>query len=299
MTTPQQKEAFDYFQSHAADWRAKAEGIGETQINIISQRNGFVMQVARERDSVKSFLDVGCGTGELVCEMAGMGPVSAVGVDYAPGMIELCEKKKNDAGLDNARFVVASVFDFPMEPGSYDLIAANGFIEYISQDEMLRFFDRVAAALPAGGSFVVGSRNRLFNLMSMNAYTAYEVETGGLEPVLEEAMFWANTQGMPRPGEPRKVVALQPGETRHAKHEIDVATRFQYTPFQLMKLLEERGLVSEEVYPAHIHGVTPAFKKEHPEVQTSIANLLQTYARKSFSLLVSSSSFMLHARKPG
>lgn len=295
MTTKQQLEALEYFSKHAGDWRAKAADVGSIKANVIEQRNGYVLQVADERPAMRSFLDVGCGTGELVCQIAKRG-VDATGVDYAPEMIDLASKKAQDEGITRAKFVSCSIFDFEMQRESYGLISANGFIEYISQQEMQTFFDLVAEALAPRGSFVVGSRNRLFNLVSMNDFTLQETESDGIDLLLREAVKWTTAKEMVGVVS-AECAPLQAPETEHAKTGIDVTTRFQYSPFQLINLLQERGLRAVEVYPVHIHGVTPSFKEANTEIHASIANLLQAYARHNTQLLVHASTFMLHVKK--
>lgn len=295
MTTKQQQEALEYFRRHARDWRAKAEGVGNTEVNVIEQRNGYVLQVADEHPAIRSFLDVGCGTGELVCQMVRRG-VDAIGVDYAPEMIDLASKKAQDEGIARAKFVCCSIFDFGMQRETYDLISANGFIEYISQQEMQSFFDLVAEALAPGGSFVVGSRNRLFNLLSMNDFTLLELDAGSVDLLLREGVKWTSAKEMVEVVS-AECAPLQAPETEHAKTGINVTTRFQYSPFQLINLLQDRGLRAVEMYPVHIHGVTPSFKETNTEIHASIANLLQAYARHNTQLLIHASTFMLHVQK--
>jgi 2-polyprenyl-3-methyl-5-hydroxy-6-metoxy-1,4-benzoquinol methylase len=295
MATKQQQDTLEYFRGHAGDWRAKAEGVGNSRVNVIEQRNGYVLQVADERSATQSFLDVGCGSGELVCQMARRG-VDATGVDYAPEMIDLASKKARDEGIARAKFVCRSIFEFSMQSESYDLISANGFIEYISQQELQSFFDIVAEALAPGGSFVVGSRNRLFNLVSMNDYTLSEIDTKSIELLLRESVKWSTAKAMVGVVH-AECAPLQAPETEHAKTGIDVRTRFQYSPFQLINLLHNKGLRAKEVYPVHIHGVPPSFKKANREVHTAIANLLQSYARGNTQLLTHASTFMLHVVK--
>lgn len=295
MTTKQQQEALDYFRKHAEDWRSKAGGLGSAKVNVIEQRNEYVLQVADECPAMRSFLDVGCGTGELVCHIARRG-VDATGVDYASEMINLASKKAQDEGTTRAKFVCCSIFDFEMQRESYDLISANGFIEYVSQQETQAFFDLVAQALAPGGSFVVGSRNRLFNLVSMNDFTLQEAESGGIDLLLREAVKWTTAKEMVGVVS-AECAPLQAPETEHTKTGIDVTTRFQYSPFQLINLLQDRGLRAVEVYPVHIHGVTPSFKEANPEMHASIANLLQAHARHNTQLLAHASTFMLHVKK--
>jgi len=295
LTTKQQKEALDYFRKHAEDWRSTAVGLGSAKVNVIEKRNEYVLQVSDERSATRSFLDVGCGTGELVCQMAKHG-VDATGVDYAPEMIDLASKKARDEGIPRAKFMCSSIFDFEMHSERYDLISANGFIEYVSQQEMQTFFDLVAQALTPEGSFVVGSRNRLFNLVTMNDFTLQETESGDIDLLLREAVKWTTAKEMVGVVSAESA-PLQAPETEHTKTGIDVATRFQYSPFQLITLLQARGLRAVEVYPVHIHGVTPSFIEANPEVHTSIANLLQAHARHNTQLLANASTFMLHVKK--
>lgn len=295
MKTKQQRETLEYFKKHAAEWRLEAEGIGASGVNVIEQRNEYVLQVASERSQLQSFLDIGCGTGELVCHMAQRG-VPAIGVDYAQPMIDLASRKATDEGIANARFVCSSIFDFDPSGMSYDLIAANGLIEYLSHEEMFRLFDLIAEAMPRGGSFVVGSRNRLFNLVSMNEFTSEEIESGAVDPLLRESIMWSGASDI------SEIVStdcaeLQVAETEHANTGIGVSTRFQYSPLQLIKLLRARRLRLVEVYPVHIHGVIPAFGKAHDEIHSAIANLLQGYGRHNLQLLSQASTFMLHVTR--
>jgi 2-polyprenyl-3-methyl-5-hydroxy-6-metoxy-1,4-benzoquinol methylase len=295
MTTTQQQESLEFFRRHAPVWRDKAENRINAKVNVIEQRNGFVLQIAKERTRVDSFLDVGCGTGELVCDAAANG-IRATGVDYAPEMIKLASKKAQDEGNKKAAFTCSSIFEFALEPGTYDLISANGFIEYISLKELHDLFDLVARALAPGGSFVVGSRNRLFNLVSMNAYTLEEIKAGASEQLQREAVQWGTGTGIEKALE-LQAAPLQAAETKHATTGIDVVTRFQYSPVQLINLLKGHALEAVEVYPIHIHGVPPSYKQADPELHVHVANTLQASARHNTRLLTQSSSFMVHARK--
>ncbi|NCC62737.1 MAG: class I SAM-dependent methyltransferase, partial [Verrucomicrobiae bacterium] len=187
MITRQQQEAHDYFRKHAEQWGLKAENYSSKVFNVIQERNKYVLDVARENAPIHSFLDVGCGTGDLVLQAASLG-IPSVGVDFAEEMIEQAVRKMDDVKNSEAKFFHASIFDFKMDNEEYDLISANGFIEYISQKELAVFFDLVSRSLKHGGSFVCGSRNRLFNLFSLNAYTQNEIDSGIAGLLLKEAV---------------------------------------------------------------------------------------------------------------
>ena len=295
MTTDQQAEALHFFKTHADDWGQKAKTLSQVKFNVIQARNHYALSVIKERDRTETVLDVGCGTGDLVCDIARLG-INTLGVDFADDMISLAVKTAEEARLDKAEFVNASIFDLEFVADSYDAIVANGFIEYISQEELIRFISLVNATLSPGGSIILGSRNRLFNLFSMNAYTKMELESGDISDLIEEAIWLSRADTLEKLPE-FEVTPWQKPDTQHAKTNIKVATRFQYTPLQLVKLFQEVGLVIREICPIHIHGVPPSFKSDFPQVHTSVANLLQSYARHRLDLVPTASTFMIHAQK--
>jgi 2-polyprenyl-3-methyl-5-hydroxy-6-metoxy-1,4-benzoquinol methylase len=295
MTTDQQSEALRYFDTHAGDWQAKARTLSEVKFNVIQTRNRYVLEVVSERPDTHSVLDVGCGTGDLVCDFSRTG-INALGVDFARDMIAIASRRVQEERLEKARFECCSIFDFDFSKELFDVISANGFIEYISQAELDVFLSTVSGALAAGGSFVVGSRNRLFNLHSMNAFTRVEMDGPDMEDLLNEAIALSSGTSLETFSK-MKAAPLQKADTKHIKTGINVTTRFQYTPLQIVKMLTEKGLNVVEIYPVHVHGVPPSFKEFHPEVHTSISNLLQAYARHCLELVPFSSTFMVHAQK--
>jgi 2-polyprenyl-3-methyl-5-hydroxy-6-metoxy-1,4-benzoquinol methylase len=295
MTNVQQEEALQYFRTHAEDWQNKAKTSDEGKVNIIKQRNGYVIDVIKDRKETKSLLDIGCGTGDLVCDVAKQ-EINAIGVDFAQDMIQLAINKAKGEQLEKATFECCSIFDFDFSKQKFDVISANGFIEYISQNELNKFFDIVHDALAPNGSFVVGSRNRLFNLFSLNSFTHQELNESNVDALLKESIALASGETIEEISR-LKAASLQSPDTQHAKTGIDVTTRFQYTPLQLVNMLNDRDFRAIEIYPIHIHSVPPIFKDKYPEVHNSISNLLQAYARQHSELVPLSSSFMLHVSK--
>lgn len=292
----QQIQALDYFRKHAEDWKKKASGSTKrAKVNVIQQRNDFVLKVADESQDIKTFLDVGCGTGDLVCALAKKG-IASLGIDYAQEMIDLSLERKRVEEMRNASFVCESIFDYDMPKAYFDLISANGFIEYLSYEELKIFFDLISKAIVPGGSFIVGSRNRLFNLMSMNAFTLEEVESLCFEKLVREATFWASADNF-EDLDTQNCVSVQSKQMSHSNTGIDVSTRFQYTPLQLIGLLKEKGWHVQEIYPVHVHGVTTSFGKNNVEMHVQLANFLQLHARRQLGLLPQASTFMLHVRK--
>lgn len=291
----QQNETLEYFRTFAQQWRDKAEGMAR-RVNIIEQRHDFGLAVAREIEGCERSLDVGCGTGELVLGLASMG-VNALGVDFAPEMIALCTSAAKDAGADNARFETASIFEFtPSGDQPFDLISANGFIEYVSADELDRFLTLARQWLSPQGALVLGSRNRLYNAFSLNDYTRMEREAGAFEALIEESLLISGADTMADCLAALAGLELSlPTMAAHPSTGIDVTTRHQYTPAELVQRVAAFGFEATELYPVHYHGASPRFRSEHPEAHVAVATLMQGFARGTHALIPSASSFMLSA----
>jgi len=295
MNTRQQKEALDYFKKHADDWARQGSTGSPDEVNVIRQRNDFVLKVIDERKRTASALDVGCGAGDLVCGIAEKG-ITATGIDFAKEMIGIAENKAKKIGRGQVKFECCSALKFPYGKDRYDVISANGFIEYISYKEFDRLLDLFWKALRRGGSLVLGSRNRLFNIFSLNAFTRDEVEGGGMAALILEAITIANSKGV-KDIVGLKTVPYQEENIKHVHTGIKVSTRYQFTPAQLVNKLKSRGFEPIEIFPIHIHGLPPTFKDTFPAIHANISNLLQNYAGNNMCLIPQSSSFMIHGKK--
>lgn len=295
METKQQKEALEYFKKYAEDWKRKTDTKSEDEVNIIKQRNDFVLKVIDERKRTNLVLDVGCGTGDLICKIAKRG-INAIGVDFAEEMINIAEDNARKSKDAKAKFECCSIFDFHFEPDKYDVISANGFIEYISYEELDKLLDCSYKALKKDGSLVLGSRNRLFNIFSLNKYTQEEIKGNNTTALLLEAVQIVNSDNISNLIG-FKTAPLQKANKEHVKTGIEVSTRYQFTPIQLVNMLKDRGFEPIEIYPIHIHGVVPKFKDRYPAIHVNISNLLQNYGNGDMCLIPNSSSFNIHVKK--
>lgn len=290
MTESQQAETLLYFRSHAEEWKDRVRSTDEQRVNVSRQRNQYVLNVAGQ-SGARTVLDVGCGSGELVLDLARSG-VDALGIDFAPEMIALAREAAERQSLqEKAHFACMSAFDYHGEGRGFDVIAANGFIEYISHEQLRLFFDLAAGLIPAGGSLVVGSRNRLFNAASLNQFTEEELRQGSLNALIEESLLWSRVKDVSEALDVRSTIT--PARFAQPRTGVDVKVRHQFTPLELGARLKEHGFVMKGLVPIHIHGVTVSFKEQHPEIHSMISNFLQNAAGEELSLLPIASSFMV------
>jgi SAM-dependent methyltransferase len=96
-------------------------------------------------------LDLGCGNGRNSIHLARVG-FSVEGVDFSEVAIAWATQQARDAGVA-VRLHHASVFDLPLEAGSYDLVYDSGCFHHMPPHRRLPYVERVADALKPGGMF--------------------------------------------------------------------------------------------------------------------------------------------------
>jgi len=95
-------------------------------------------------------LDVGCGTGNYLNELATQVGV-AHGIEFNGGMLNKAKEKL--ASHQNVVLESGSVINIPKDSNSYDFVIMTQVIHHIAEDEQQRAFDEVARVLKPGGIF--------------------------------------------------------------------------------------------------------------------------------------------------
>ena len=290
----QQEQARRYFHHSARDWQSKAEA-QPVEYNVIQARNRAALDTISRLPSVSDFIDLGCGTGQLAINVAKLG-IRSVGVDFAPDMIRIAEennKKENASAL----FVCSSLFDAQYAPASYDVISAQGVIEYISLDELEVFFGLCSTALRVGGSLALASRNRLFNVVSLNSFTKMELELGIMDLLVKEATCLQSSAAADVFANLTKHERIDRQPYNHPETGIGVDVRYQFSPAELIKRARGHGLSPEAIYPIHFHAFPDSFKDEHPSLHAEVAEIVERAGLRDHRLVPRSSSFVLDLRK--
>lgn len=292
----QQDQTFRFFNQMADDWRTRAEGRGQA-VNVIGQRNQAVLEAAEAMGMVSRILDIGCGTGELALAAAEKG-IQAHGIDFAPEMVALCERSRKARKLDNASFETVSVFAFSWLGEKFDIVSALGFIEYISPDQLDTLLEHACDLLRSGGALVLGSRNRLFNVFSLNAYSRMEMELGAFDDLAEEARIMAEAESTP---EALTLAAkgdrTYPQPESHPDTGVSVSVRHQYTPGELAQRVGRHGFEPYDLVGVHYHGMPPSVAKEWPSLHVQLSETVYTHRKHDHRLVPQCSTFLMTARK--
>ncbi len=287
----------DYFDRHAHAW-VEAAYDEEVRFPVGAERVRLAIEgVAPAMRDGARLVDLGCGGGQLCVHAAKLG-WRAVGVDNAPGMIEEARANAGDLELD---WIIASYDESGLPSGELDAVTALGLVEYLPDDD--GFFAEAARLLRPGGRLAVSCRNRLYNLLSANEYTAEETELPRLLAELRIALARA------QPGElhalAESVAASADELERAAQADRDVPPpelhdhrrafqrgRRQHTPRELDEAAAPHGLRAVEVLALHPHPLPPALEPLAPRTYNALARAWQRALERSPAGLAFSTAFV-------
>lgn len=120
-------------------------------------------------DRIRRVLDLGCGAGHYLVELAQRG-FDCTGADVSPSMLDLARKKLAEAAFPDVPLIQADCCALPFADSSFDLVLCIGLMEYLEDDSCaLREIKRV---LRPGGFAVVTFPNfyKLRNLLNPYYY---------------------------------------------------------------------------------------------------------------------------------
>jgi len=297
----QQKQTKRFFDGFSKGWSKNAKSSYKDFVNIVKIRNSYCESQAKKylRKNGKT-LDIGCGSGDLVISFL-QKKYDGFGLDFAKGMITKAKNHAKKLNFDTNRFTLSSFFDFNSKD-TFDMISANGVIEYISINELDKFIKKSRKILKKNGIFVLESRNRLFNAISFNNYTMDEIKIKEINHILEECIIFNNSSTMQKllnfkfkSKIKRNLKKHDLTDTKYAKIKVDI--RNQYTPFELFSRLRKNGFKILDISPVHIHALTTGAKNKRGDIHTKLAYFLEEHDEIKLNLIPQCSSFMITCQK--
>jgi len=283
----QQKQTKLFFDKDATNWQIKSDVNKNKFLNTIQERNFYVVSQFK-KFKIDSLIDVGCGTGDLSYDASKIIKKS-VGIDFSRNMIRLAQNKFK---RKNLRFYNKNFFDINFNE-KFDCLSANGFIEYLSLNDIDKFI-KISKKIVKRNKFIIfGTRNRLFNLFSLNKFSENELKRPTFKKFYEECLAlnhikFSNFIKLKK-NKFEEVLFKQP------KTGINVDKRHQFSPLQLVDILKANNWEPLEFYPINYHPVVPI--KNNSEESKFFSNYI--YLSKDSNKLPFipfSSSFMVLAK---
>jgi SAM-dependent methyltransferase len=287
----------DYFDRNAHRW-VEAAYMGDVKFPIGPERMRLAIEgVAPAMRDGGRLVDLGSGGGQLCIHAANLG-WRALGVDVAPGMIDEARAAAEDRPID---WVVGEYDQSGAADGEADGVTAMGLIEYLDDDDAL--FAEAARLLGDEGRFAVSCRNRLYNLLSVNDYTASEDESARLLSELRETLaqttsedLYALADSLADAAETLREAAkgdrAEPPPDLHDHTRSFVRGRKQHTPRDVAAVGERHGFKHVETLALHPHPVPPELEPLARRTYNAIAQAWQRPLERSPAGLAFATAFV-------
>jgi ubiquinone/menaquinone biosynthesis C-methylase UbiE len=105
-------------------------------------------------------VDIGCGPGQLVLELARTTDLHTIGVDIEPECIAIARRHAKEAGLEGrADFICADAHSLPLPDSYADLVVSRGTLPFL-RDQALAIREVYRVLKPGGIAFLGGGMGR-------------------------------------------------------------------------------------------------------------------------------------------
>lgn len=111
--------------------------------------------ITAEKECFKTgskFLDVACGTGEIIYRLAGKYPgIDFTGVDFTQEMVETAKRKTEH--LKNIRIINSDASELPFEDKTFDFVLCSDALHHFSEPELS--IKEIGRVVKDGGCFLL------------------------------------------------------------------------------------------------------------------------------------------------
>ncbi|MGK2742379.1 ArsR/SmtB family transcription factor [Tepidicaulis sp. LMO-SS28] len=140
------ERAAAFFRENAEEWdRIRALYVPEARVEA-------AMQELAPKGRLRSFLDLGTGTGRLL-EVFADRSENAVGIDLSPEMLAFARAKVEERGLTHCQVRQGDLFDLPVQDDSQDLVTLHQVLHYL--DDPATALAEAARVLKPGGRLLI------------------------------------------------------------------------------------------------------------------------------------------------
>lgn len=189
MTEPSNRAA-QFFDGYAQDFNAIYGNRNSAFNRVVNRLFRKAMRLRYEKTlqgcrpvEGHSVLDVGCGPGHYGIALARVGASRVLGIDFAPGMVELARRNAREAGTGSVcQFVEGDFLAHPLQR-DWDYSIVMGFMDYVADSEpviqKVASVTRVRAffSFPKDGGLLAWQRKlRYRNRCDLYLYTRDKVE---------------------------------------------------------------------------------------------------------------------------
>lgn len=295
-----------YFEENAALWLSDGYKDNGYNYPVGYHRVRIVMKVLSEFKKPLRIVDLGCGGGNLVLTLANQGH-TAIGIDQSTAMV-IQAKKMLDVSPPEVQkfvdFICQPLEEINLEGNFFDAITSMGVIGYLPCDGIL--FNIANKLLKKGGVFLVSSRNRLFNMISISYRTVKEIESGNALELISEISelckgisnedtdalinkLKKNVEGLSNKHFCEKIDMLSNIENYEPKpYTMEIEPR-QHTPKCLIEIANRFGFKHKAYYGVHPHLMMPRMNYLlPPQVFNKLSECLEVLEHLPISLTWSS-----------
>ena len=129
-----------------------------SSFNELEARAGiYAKALNRQVPQAASVIDVGCGTGQLLCLLGQRQTRRLVGVDFSLNSLRQGQRLASVLGLENTSFVQADIFNLPFEAEKFDYALCHGVLHHTG--EPLRGLIELGRLVRKGGFASIGLYN--------------------------------------------------------------------------------------------------------------------------------------------
>ncbi len=160
------------------------------QSRSMNEAMGSLLPENIDLNGIHSILDVACGPGEWVQQVAGLYPrIKIVGTDISTLMIKYAQQRARVQKLDNASFYIMDARSpLAFENGSFDLVNARFMAAFLPRHEWPQAVKEFARVTQTGGTIIL-TETDICKPGSTNSAALEELNALGSEAVYRAGLY--------------------------------------------------------------------------------------------------------------